>query len=199
MKTRINAATESFDLSWDYGYRVPDVSPRSRAKGTENIWFMEQVPLDELNKAVTSFLHSGQHDRPQTLCELVDLSRRGTRPLGGIQSSLDLILSSGIHGRVSAAIEFLAQLGSLSLVQLAATEGIHGKCGYALVRALGILNETEAVLRFVNNPDDSVREAVAEALDDIGGTRCAQVLLEMRDNDASPFIRRLALELLQDQ
>jgi hypothetical protein len=200
MKTRTNAAaaTDSFDLTWDDDIRVRDIFPIRDTKGTENIWMTDQVPPEELSKAVVSFLQCGQYDRPQVLAELIDLSRRGTQPLGGIKSSLDMILQSGVHGRKSAAIQFLSQLGSSSVKQLAASEPITGALGYTLVRALGALGERDCVIRFVGLADDSVREAAAEALDDIGGPKCIHVLEEMHEHDRSPFIRRLTGELLRD-
>ncbi len=197
MKTRTNAATDSFDLTWDDDYRVRSIVRQT--KGTENVWMTEQVPTEELSKAVVSFLQCGQYDRPQALAELIDLSRRGTEPLGGIKSSLNMILQSGVHGRKTAAIQFLSHLGTSPVKRLVATEPISGAYGYALVRALGEFGERDCVLRFAGLADDSVREAVAEALDDIGDTKCIQVLQEMRDHDRSTFIRRLAGALLQDQ
>ena len=102
MKMRANAATDSFDLRWDKDYRVREVVPEEgRTKGTENVWMTEQVPTEDLGQAVVRFLQSGQYERSQALVELIDLSRRGTEPLGGIKSSLNMIFESGIHGRRS--------------------------------------------------------------------------------------------------
>jgi hypothetical protein len=201
MRTNAAAATDSFDLTLDNDYRVRDVFPVRHTKGTETVWMTEQAPVEDLSQAVVNFLKCGQYERPQALTELIDLSRRGTEALSGIKTSLDMILTSGVHERTSAAIEFLSQLGATPVKRLVAAEPFTeaNGYGYSLVRALGALGERDCVLRFVEFPNDSVREAVAEALDDIGDSKCLQVLREIQENDRSAFIRQLAGALLQDR
>jgi hypothetical protein len=201
MKTRTNsaAATESFDLTWDEDYRIRDIVPVRHTKGTETVWMTEQVPAEDLSQAVVTFLKCGQFERPQALAELLDLSRRGTEALSGIKTSLDMILNSGVHERTSAAIQFLSQLGATPVKRLAAIEPFPEANGYALVRALGVLGERDSVLKFVESPNDSVREGVAEALDDIGDYKCLQVLREINESDKSAFVRKIKCALLQDR
>jgi HEAT repeats len=194
MKTRASYATDSFELVGG-PYSVLQGHPAG------DVWFTD-VPRDDLSKAVARFLQSGQSDRSQALIELAALSRQGAGadPLAGVKLALTLIFDSGIHGRVSSATEFLIQIGPRYVQKLASlTEQPSGKFGYALVRALGALRETNSVIRFLRVQDDSVREAVAEALDDIGDQLSLQVLAHMRDNDPSDFIRRLAGELSRDR
>jgi HEAT repeat protein len=166
-------------------------------EGSDNRW-AEQTRVDELKLAVGKLFRSGQHDRPQVLAELVDLSRRGSS-LAGIKLSLDLILNSGLHERVLAAREFLNHLGSFNVKQLASTsDRMEGSYGYAVVRTLGTLGERDEVLRFAGAANESLREAVAEALDDIGDATSLHALRMMHEQDESEFIRNLAEELLAD-
>jgi hypothetical protein len=153
----------------------------------------------EIGKAVTKFISCDQFERLHALDELVKVSLQGD-PIVGMRSALSLILGSGLHERTSAAIEFLTRLGPIRVKQIVSTaerfEG--GRFGYALVRALGSLGERDYVLRLATLQDESVREAVAEALDDIADVRSLQELRKMHEQDPSDFIRRLAGELLQD-
>jgi hypothetical protein len=164
------------------------------------IWeTLNRVPSPaDLTKAVFNFLRSGQYDRARALGELIDLSLRTAIPLG-LESSLGLILAAGTHGCLTAAIEFLKSLGPPYVKQLSLSDRqLNGPRGYSLVRALGLLGERDDVLRFRHVPDESVREAVVEALDDIGDAQSLQALRTIRDEDGSDFIRQLAVEALKE-
>jgi hypothetical protein len=190
MKIHPRYSTDSFEL---IGGPYP-VLPQHPAG---DIWLTE-VPREDLNKAVTRFLHSCQSNREQALSELIELSRKGADTLAGIKSALTLILDSGVHGRISDATQFLTCTGQRLVTKLASqAEPASGKLGYVIVRALGHLGERELVLQF-KDLDESVREGVAEALDEIGDALSLKVLQNLRDNDKSDFIRRLAGELLDE-
>lgn len=193
MKAYPRYATNHFDLTGS-GFSIQPM-PATR---TETFWVTD-VPREQVRKAVVKFLGSAQTNRNQALAELVELSRQGADQLSGMKSALNLLLTSGVHERTSAAIDFLTQLGSLPVKHIASTtEPINGKIGYVLVRALGLLGQREEVLRFRDLPDETVREAVAEALDNIGDLAALAVLGDMHANDPSEFIRRLAGELLDE-
>lgn len=121
------------------------------------------------------------------------------------------ILESGTEAQPEAAYA-LGQLGDTSVVpalvariDYASGTGhdtrtqIKNRTNMNVARALALLKATDVIdklLLLIDNAEPRTREAVARALGSLRDTHAAKALGEMAENDAEPFLRKVAIEAL---
>jgi len=137
------------------------------------------------------------------LVRLVSNSQYQARYLG---HATKLILSSPLQGKIDEAVSLFVNSGPDALgalvsetLPLMPPDEENGDYWYVIIRAMGFLGQSSEVTQFINSPHVRVREAVVEALGDLGDEYSLSLLKNLSDTDTSNFIQRIARETLEDR
>lgn len=144
---------------------------------------------------------------------------RAAREIGtSIELVLNVCLKSGLPGRLETAIDVLSQLNQalFRFVQERLYRDItewdlsserayrpSDDYWYVLLRSVAQTNvDYDKRYRLIASMRDAttrgMREALVEALGDLGGSRAERLLCEIAKTDSDPFIQRLVTEALED-
>lgn len=107
-----------------------------------------------------------------------------------VDEAVDLLVSSGP--------ETVRHLVSEALALTPPNED-NGDHWYILIRAMGLLGMAGQVADFATSPYIRIREAVVEALSDLGDEYSLNLLKAFGTNDRSKFIQRIATTLSQER
>ncbi len=125
-------------------------------------------------------------------------------PRQSLDDALDTIFTFPVSERLDEAIDLLVATGELA-EQSALDTLTHfdvtlrtDEYWYSLVRSLGKLGKAAVVSQFAKSSNRSIREAVVEALGEMGDETSIALLRQFATNDDSEFIRRLARDTLAE-
>jgi hypothetical protein len=121
-----------------------------------------------------------------------------------VDIAVGTFVSSREPDRLDDAVDFLSALGSrfitFAMDRLISSppNGANDDYWYVIVRALGRMGLLSMIKGFASSPHRTVREAVVEALADVGDKTSLMLLREFATSDESSFIRNLAQESLSE-
>lgn len=121
-----------------------------------------------------------------------------------VDALLDILASSTLPSRIDDGIDVLSKVSPFVLEDWFCTYAEHRDetSWYIAIRAAGRIEDSSplraAIMRAIVSPNETLREAAAEALHDRGDCAALQQLRTLATADPSPFIRELAAELLED-
>jgi len=115
--------------------------------------------------------------------------------------ALSILVAESEPGRLDDAVDLLCELAdhliafSINELRVNPPNGMNDDRWYAIIRALGKLNHRIMVQGFRHSPYRTVREAVVEALGDLGDTESLKMPSEIAQQDESPFIRQISQDI----
>jgi len=162
----------------------------------------KDVSIAQLGTDIGSYLRAPGASK-RTFREKVICSLAGLVPISeGIDLLLRECLASGYAGRLDDGVDVLSDrripLRAYLNAAMLHLEDRPSDEQYILIRAESRRPEPIDVWRLAAHSDASVREAVVDALDDMGTPRARAFLKQIAENDPSPRLRKYAWECLAD-